>query len=158
MASKTGIPAKEEPQRAILLASCRDQKGVVAALSQFIYEQNGNITDADQHRDPEADIFCTRIEWDLAGFKLERPEIASTFRPLAESLGLRWSIHFSDQKPRISIWVSRQEHCLLDLLGRIRSGDLRAELGLILSNHRELGATAAQFGIPFAHLPYHCRK
>jgi formyltetrahydrofolate deformylase len=142
-----------ESVRAILLASCRDQKGVVASLSQFIYERNGNITDADQHRDPEADIFCTRLEWELDGFRLPRDRIAPEFAATAERLGLKWSLHFTDQRPKLSIWVSKQDHCLIDLLGRQRSGDLHADIGLIISNHAALGTIAEQFQVPFMHLP-----
>ncbi|MCX6131585.1 MAG: formyltetrahydrofolate deformylase, partial [Proteobacteria bacterium] len=106
-----------------------------------------------QHRDPEADIFCTRIEWDLTDFKIPRQAIATNFQTLAQRLGLSWSLHFSDERPRLAIWVSRQEHCLIDLLGRIRSNDLRVDLRLIVSNHRELEQTARQFGIEFLYLP-----
>jgi len=142
-----------ESVRAILLASCRDQKGVVASLSRFIYEHNGNITDADQHRDPEADIFCTRLEWELDGFRLPRDQIAREFSKTAQELELSWTIHFTDQRPKLSIWVSKQDHCLIDLLGRQRSGDLRADIGLIVSNHPGLGSIAEQFQVPFMHLP-----
>ncbi|WP_141732612.1 formyltetrahydrofolate deformylase [Oligoflexus tunisiensis] len=142
-----------ESVRAILLASCRDQRGVVARLSRFIYERNGNITDADQHRDPEADIFCTRLEWELDGFRVPRDQIAGEFAATAQELGLTWSLHFTDKRPRVSIWVSKQDHCLIDLLGRQRSGDLRADIGLIISNHAELESIAEQFHVPFVHLP-----
>jgi formyltetrahydrofolate deformylase len=142
-----------ESVRAILLASCRDQKGVVASLSRFIYEHNGNITDADQHRDPEADIFCTRLVWELDDFRLPRDQIARAFLTTAKQLDLSWTLHFTDQRPKLSIWVSKQDHCLIDLLGRQRSGDLRADIGLIVSNHPELGAIAEQFDLPFMHLP-----
>jgi formyltetrahydrofolate deformylase len=142
-----------ESVRAILLASCRDQRGVVARLSRFIYERNGNITDADQHRDPEADIFCTRLEWELDGFRVPREQIAQEFADTAQELGLAWSLHFTDIKPRLSIWVSKQDHCLIDLLGRQRSGDLRADIGLIISNHASLESIAEQFHVPFVHLP-----
>lgn len=139
--------------RAILLASCRDQKGVVALLSQFIYENAGNITDADQHRDPEADIFCTRLEWDLEGFRLSRDQIILEILPLAQKLEMNWSLHFSDVQPRLALWVSKQEHCLIDLLGRQHSGDLPAKIALILSNHEDLRPIAERFEIPFVHLP-----
>src|SRR6476620_5461489 len=118
-----------ESVRAILLASCRDQKGVVASLSRFIYENNGNIIDSNQHRDPVADVFSIRLEWDLDGFRLPRELIAKEFTATAQKLGLHWSLHFTDLRPRLSIWASKQDHCLIDLLGRQRSGDLRADIG-----------------------------
>lgn len=139
--------------RAVLLASCRDQKGVVANLSRFIYENSGNIIDADQHRDPEADIFCTRMEWDLEGFKIPRDKLTAQFSILAQEMGLQWTMHFTDQRPRLAIWVSKQDHCLLDLLGRQRTGDLRADVVVIISNHPDLAPIAEQFHIPFQHLP-----
>jgi len=68
--------------RAVLLACCRDQKGLVARLSQFIYERGGNIIDSDQHTDHEAGIFATRLEWELEGFSVARQDVRQSFAPL----------------------------------------------------------------------------
>ncbi len=143
----------ESIERAVLLASCPDQRGLVAQLAQFIYEHNGNILDSDQHTDREAGLFATRLEWELEGFHIPRGEIAQRLKPLAEKFRLSWSLHFMPQKPRIAVFVSKQDHCLLDLLARQRAAELGGEIVLIISNHKDLAPIAEQFGISFFHFP-----
>lgn len=138
---------------AILLVSCPDQKGLVAKLANFIYANGGNILHADQHRDPEAGLFLSRIEWELEGFNLPREIIGPAFQAIAQPLGADWQLHFSQAMPRLSIWVSHQDHCLLDLLWRHRAGELQADIPLVISNHSHLGPITEQFGIDFHHLP-----
>ncbi|NDJ15897.1 formyltetrahydrofolate deformylase [Myxacorys almedinensis] len=136
---------------ATLLISCPDQKGLVAKIASFIYSNGGNIIHADQHTDFSAGLFLNRIEWQLAGFQLPRAVIEPAFQAIATPLNATWQLHFSDTTPRIALWVSKQDHCLFDLLWRQRSGELQADIPLILSNHEKLGAIAEQFGIDFHH-------
>ncbi len=143
----------ESQNRAILLACCPDQKGLVAKLSQFIYEHQGNIVDSDQHTDHEAGVFATRIEWELDGFGIAADAIHSRLAPLAASLQLQWTLHLRPKETPIAVFVSRQDHCLIDLLARQRSGDFGGRIALIVSNHRELAPIAAQFGVPFFYFP-----
>jgi formyltetrahydrofolate deformylase len=138
---------------ATLLVSCPDQKGLVAKIANFIYANGGNIIHADQHTDFSAGLFLTRIEWQLEGFNLPREVIEPAFNAIAAPLNARWQLHFSDTIPRIAIWVSKQDHCLYDLIWRQRSGEFKAEIPVIMSNHPELGAIAAQFGIEYHHIP-----
>lgn len=138
---------------AILLISCPDQQGLVAKIANFIYANGGNIVHADQHRDPEAGLFLSRIEWQLQGFNLPRDLIDPAFGAIARPLEATWELHFSDDVPRLAIWVSRQDHCLLDLLWRHKRGELQANIPLIISNHPHLAPIAEQFGIDFHHLP-----
>lgn len=138
---------------ATLLFSCPDQRGLVAKIANFIYCHNGNIIHADHHTDFAAGLFLTRIEWQLDGFDLSREAIATTVESLATSLNANWQLHFSDQVPRLSIWVSRQDHCLLDLLWRHEAKEFVAEIPLIISNHPDLKTIACQFGADFYHLP-----
>ncbi|MDI9641776.1 formyltetrahydrofolate deformylase [Geitlerinema splendidum] len=138
---------------ATLLVSCPDRQGLVAKLANFIYTHNGNIIHADHHTDFAAGLFLTRLEWQLAGFDIPRLEIASRFQPIANSIEANWQLHFSDTIPRIAIWVSRQDHCLFDLILRQRSQELRAEIALIISNHLSLQPVAEQFGIEYVHIP-----
>lgn len=137
---------------ATLLISCPDQKGLVAKLASFIYSNGGNIIHADQHTDFTAGLFLSRIEWQLEGFNLPQDVIAPAFGSIAQPLGANWQIHFSDRLPRIAIWVSRQDHCLIDLLWRSRSGELPAEIAVIISNHPQMEAIANQFGIDYHHV------
>ena len=138
---------------ATLLFSCPDQKGLVAKIANFIYSNGGNIIHADQHTDAEAGLFLTRIEWQLDGFNLRRDVIEPAFEAIAQPMGAQWQIHFSDAVPRIAIWVTKQDHCLLDLLWRYQAGEFSATVPLILSNHDRLKPIAEQFGIDYHHIP-----
>jgi formyltetrahydrofolate deformylase len=138
---------------ATLLISCPDQKGLVAKFANFIYANGGNIIDADQHTDFEAGLFLTRIEWLLDGFNLPRDLIGAAFNAIAQPLGAKWELHFSDTVPRIAIWVSRQDHCLLDLIWRQKAKEFNADIPLIISNYPNLQEVAVQFGIDYHHLP-----
>ena len=138
---------------ATLLISCPDQKGLVAKIANFIYANGGNIVHADQHRDEAAGLFLTRIEWRLEGFNLPRDLIGPAFDAIARPLAANWQLHFSDARPRIAIWVSRQDHCLIDLLWRYKADEFSAEIPLVISNHAKLKAVADQFGLDYHHLP-----
>lgn len=138
---------------ATLLISCPDQRGLVAKLSNFLYANGGNIVHADHHTDFVAGLFLTRLEWQLEGFKLPRELIGPAFEAIAEPLNASWQLHFSDQTFRLAIWVSRQDHCLFDLLWRQKAKEFNAEIALIISNHEALRSTAEQFGIGFCYIP-----
>jgi formyltetrahydrofolate deformylase len=138
---------------ATLLISIPDQKGLVAKLANFIFANGGNIIHADHHTDFEAGLFLSRIEWQLEGFNLPQELINPAFGAIAQPLGAQWQLHFSDERPKLAIWVSKQDHCLLDLLWRQRAGELAVDIPLIISNHENLGAIAQQFGIDFQPLP-----
>lgn len=138
---------------ATLLISCPDQRGLVAKIANFIYANGGNIIHADQHTDFACGLFLTRIEWQLDGFNLPRELIAPAFNAIAQPLGANWQLHFSDTVPRIAIWVSRQDHCLFDLIWRQRAQEFSAEIPLIISNHPDLKVVAEQFGIDYHHIP-----
>lgn len=138
---------------ATLLISCPDQRGLVAKIASFIYSNGGNIIHADQHTDFVAGLFLTRLEWQLEGFNLPRELIGPAFNAIAQPLGANWQLHFSDDLPRIAIWVSRQDHCLYDLLWRQQAGELTAQIALIISNHDKLAPIAQQFDIPYHHIP-----
>ena len=139
----------ESPVTATLLISCRDQKGLVAAVSDFLYRNNGNIIHADQHTDLEEAVFLQRVEWELRDFAVEREEIANAFRPIAERFGMSWSLRFSDYVPRIALFVSKLPHCMYDLLARWRLGELRAEIPLAVSNHEDQRPIAEGFGVEY---------
>lgn len=141
-------------ETAVLLISCHDQKGLVAAVSDFIYRNDGNIIHADQHTDQEEGIFLQRVEWQLDGFAIEREGIAEAFGPIAERFALDWDLKFSGDVPRIALFVSRLEHCLYDLLGRYRAGELRADIPLVISNHEDLRPMVESLGIAYHHYDF----
>ena len=138
---------------ATLLLSCPDRPGLVAKIANFIYANGGNIIHADQHTDFATSLFLIRIEWQLQDFNLPREAIPTAFSAIAKPLEATWQLHFSDTLERLAIWVTKQDHCLLDLLWRHQAGELRAEIPLIISNHPDLKAIADQFKIDFYYLP-----
>lgn len=143
----------DSARSAILLISCPDRQGLVAAVTDFIARHNGNILHLDQHVDAEENAFFMRVEWDLANFTIAPEHIASQFGVIADRFGMTYQIHFSDQKPRVAIFVSKEAHCLYDLLYRYQAGEWHAEIPLIVSNHPDLGKVAEQFGIDYRVFP-----
>jgi len=140
--------------KAILRLHCPDQKGLVFGITQFIYERGGNITYLDQYTDPEFNAFFIRIEWELGEFSVPVPEIESAFKDqLASRYEMEFSLDFSDYVPKVAILVSKDSHCLFDLLARYSSGEFKIQIPLILSNHPDLGPLAEKFNIPFVCLP-----
>jgi formyltetrahydrofolate deformylase len=138
---------------AILQMICPDQPGLVRELSGWVAANGGNIVHADHHSDQGAGLFLSRIEWQLEGFGLPREAICPTASALAERLGGRYKVNFSDVRPPVAIFVSKQDHCLLDLLWRTRTGELPMQVPLVISNHPDLGPMAEEFGAHFAHVP-----
>lgn len=139
---------------AILLIHCPDQPGLVAAISNFIADNGGNILDLDQHVDDERGIFFMRVEWNLAGFRIPLAHIADRFGDtIGAPFNMQWRLHFSDERPRMAILVSRLPHCLTDLLARWQSGEWQVDIPLIISNHETLRPVAEQFGIEFRVFP-----
>ena len=134
---------------AILLAHCPDQPGLVRALASFISENRGNIIQFDQHVDSLEGEFFMRAEWDLENFVIPRTEIPIFVRALAEPRKMTWSLHFTDERHRLALFVSKESHCLYDLLSRQESGELDADIPLVVSNHETLRPAAERFGIPF---------
>jgi formyltetrahydrofolate deformylase len=141
---------------AVLLLSCPDQRGIVAAVANFIVEHEGNIVHADQHRDVAPDgqpVFFQRVEFELAGFGVGRDEIATAFAPVATRFGMAAEIRFTDQLIPTAIMASRQPHCLADLLVRWSSGELDCDVRVVVSNHPDHAALCAGLGLPYIHHP-----
>ena len=132
---------------AILLIDCPDRKGLVARVSGLLYAHGANITHADQHRDHEAGLFFMRVEWALGEFDVEA--FRSAFEPVAAELEMVWRLELSTPVKRVAIFVSRQLHCLADLLHRYQAGELACAIPLIIGNHQDGGALAGFYGIPF---------
>ena len=141
------------PARGVLFLTCPDQKGIVAAVANFIFQNGGNIVHADQHTDPGQGIFFQRLEWELDDFRIGRAELPGAFDNLAKQFGMQWSLHFSDARPQIALFASLEAHCLYDLLARYRMGELQAEIPLVISNHLALKHVADTFGVEYYHFP-----
>jgi formyltetrahydrofolate deformylase len=137
----------------VLLLSCPDQPGVVAATAEFVYRHGGNIVDAQQHTDRTDDVFFQRVEFALDGFDLSREELAPALEPLVERFGMNCAVRFSDDVPRVAVLVSKEGHCLVDLLARSRSGELPIEIPVVIGNHVDHEGVAQWYGAEFVHLP-----
>jgi formyltetrahydrofolate deformylase len=141
------------PVTATLLVSCTDRTGLVAALSEFVFRNGGNIIDADQHADRESGLFFMRLRWDLAGFKLARADIAAALDELAARFELAFELTYSDVRPRVAVFASKAPHCLYDLLLAHQLGELGGDLVAVVSNHDVLRPVAGHFGVRYEHLP-----
>jgi len=138
---------------AILLLSCPDQKGIVAQISNFIFEHRGNIEHADQHIDSQSKILFMRIQWAMDKFTVSREDISAKLKPLADRFKMNWRIFFTDNTPRVAIFVSSYTHCLYDLLLRHQDKQLHCTIPLIISNHESIREIANYFSIPFYFSP-----
>ena len=133
----------------ILQFICPDKPGLVSDLASWIASKNGNIRHADHHTDADAKLFLSRIEWDLDGFLLDKNEITSEVNLLEQRLNGKAVLSFSDDFPNVAIFVSKQSHCLVDLLWRVKAGELSMNVPLVISNHSDLEEICSSFSIPF---------
>jgi formyltetrahydrofolate deformylase len=139
---------------AILLISCPDRKGEVAAISDFVYRHGGNILHADEHADEESGLFLMRVEFDPKDFDIDLTEdglaaFSKHFSPIAERFQMKWRLAQSSHRPRMIILVSKYDHCLVDLLYRHQSGELACNIPLIISNHPDNQPIADFYKIPY---------
>lgn len=134
----------------ILTLSCPDQRGIVHAVSGFLLERGGNIEEAAQYNDEDTGLFFMRVQFACAelGAAALREELVA----LAERFDMRWQLHEAAQPVRTVIFVSREGHCLNDLLFRWKSGLLPLDIRAIISNHRDFYQLAASYNVPFHHI------
>ena len=137
-----------------LLLHCPDKPGILAAVTDFITINKGNIVYLDQYVDREEKEFFMRIEWELENFLIPQEKVEDYFNTLyAQKYDMKFRIYFSDRKPRMAIFVSKMSHCIYDLLARYTAGEWDVEIPLIISNHHDLQHVADRFGIPFHVFP-----
>jgi formyltetrahydrofolate deformylase len=138
---------------AILLIRCPDRAGLDATVADFIFRHGGNILHFEQHQADEERFYLARIEWDLNGFQLDWKEFPEKFAPIAEKFAMKWRVAQSTHRPRVAIFVSKHDHCLVDLLYRRRSGELACEIAVIVSNHPDARPHAEFYGVPYHVIP-----
>jgi formyltetrahydrofolate deformylase len=140
-------------KRIILLINCNDRKGIIASITSYIQQQNGNIVYIDQHVDREDEMFFMRLECEFSKeiFSIEgfRKDFSET---IAEKFEMNWHLYNSDLKPKMALFVSKYEHCLYDILSRYSSDELEVDIPLIISNHPDLEHVAKSFNIPFYYI------
>ncbi|MGA8866206.1 MAG: formyltetrahydrofolate deformylase, partial [Candidatus Sulfotelmatobacter sp.] len=139
---------------AILLVSCPDAKGEVASIADFVYRHGGNILHADEHADEGSGLFLMRVEFDPKDFDIDLADkdladFGKHFSPIAEKFQMSWRLAQSSHRPRMIIFVSKYDHCLVDLLYRHQSGELACDIPLIISNHADNQPIADFYKIPY---------
>lgn len=143
----------ENNVNAFLLFTCPDQNGLVAKISQFIYEGGGNIIDLDEHVNQNQKFFSLRVVWNMSNFKIPASKLHEAFEPIAKEFNAHWKIEFSGQKQRVAIFVSKYDHCLQEILWRYNMNEYGIEIPLIISNHPDLQPIADAHNIPFHVFP-----
>ncbi len=139
---------------AIIIITCSDQFGIVAAVTGFINDNGGNIIKLEQHVDIEKSQFYMRIEWDLDQFIIDHHSISELFQyKIADNYRMKFDIHFTYEQPKIALFVSKHSHCFYDILSRYESGEWQVDIPVIISNHRDLEKTAQDLNIPYYFLP-----
>ena len=151
--NQTSPPPANGGPTARLLLSAPDRPGLVAAVANFIYSYGGDVTQADQHNDEEEGMFFQRVEFRLDNFQLSRDELPAAISELAAPLNMNWSVRYSDDERRVAVLVSRQPHCLVDLLGRWYAHELPGQPVLVASNHADHADLVSRFGLPYDYLP-----
>jgi formyltetrahydrofolate deformylase len=146
---------KANKDKARLLISCPDKPGIVAAVSEFLYKHGANILQSDQYSmDPEGGgRFFMRIEFILPDLSGREEHLEKEFSVIGESFNMDWHFAYAYHIKKMAIFVSKQDHCLMELLWQWQAGDLVADIPVVISNHPDLGQTVEQFGIPFYHIP-----
>jgi len=139
-------------QRYTLTISCPDRAGIIAAVSGFIAQHGGFIIEASYHTEQEEQLFFMRQEIRADSLPFDANEFSRRFAPLAQEFGMTWQLSDSAQKKRLVILVSKQDHCLNDLLHRWRSGELQVDIPCVISNHEDLRSFVEWHGIPFIHV------
>ena len=140
------------PRELILTLSCPDRRGIVLAVTRLIADRGGNILDSQQFGDPDARTFFMRVHL-AAEEGGDLAEWADAFAPLATSFGMRWELHDAADRPRVLVLVSREGHCLNDLLYRWRTGAVPAEIVGVASPHDDCAALTGSYGLPYNWLP-----
>ncbi|MFP5022644.1 formyltetrahydrofolate deformylase [Pseudonocardia phyllosphaerae] len=141
-------------RRYVITLSCPDRTGIVARISAFLAELGASITEASYHADADNQVFCTRQVVDAASVPCDADELRARFAPLAEELGGTWRISDTGVRKRIVLLVTKDQHCLHDLLGRVWTGELPVEITKVIGNHASLESIVAAHGVPFHHVPF----
>lgn len=154
LASLSRVPSSQNVDAPIrLVIACPDKPGIVAAVSQFLYNAGANIIRSDQYStQPHDGQFFLRLEFTLPADR--REHFAERFGlQIAERFGMTWRLWDSAKRKRVAVLVSREDHCLLDLLWRWRRDELHADIVQVISNWEDLRTDVEAFGLPYFHVP-----
>jgi formyltetrahydrofolate deformylase len=143
----------EQMRRYVLTITCPDRVGIVAAVTGFIASHGGSVLEATQHGDLSSGRFFLRIEVTAESLPFGPEEFRTAFEPVATEFSMEWQITDTDVRKRVMLLVSREDHCLVDLLYRWRSGDLECDITSVVSNHEDLRSLVEWHEIPFHWIP-----
>jgi len=148
------IVTSTSENRARMLISCPDRPGIVSTVSQFLYEHGANIVQSDQYTmNPEGGMFFIRFEFDLENLDQQLPVIVEDFTRIADRFEMKWHTFRAARKKKIAVFVSKEDHCLMEILWQWKSGDLDADIAMVVSNHEMMRDQVEQFGIPYHYIP-----
>ncbi|MBS1907345.1 MAG: formyltetrahydrofolate deformylase [Actinobacteria bacterium] len=143
-----------QPDTARLLIACDDQPGIVSAVAGVLAAHEANIISLDQHStDAEGGRFFQRTVIHRDGLAAARPALEADLAAVAERFGMAWSLHDASKRKRVAIFVSKYDHCLMELLWRTQRGQLDIDVTMVVSNHPDLAESVRSFGVPFVHIP-----
>jgi formyltetrahydrofolate deformylase len=135
------------------LIKCPDQKGLVAKITSFFYENGFNILSCQQYVNSIEDTYFMRVRLNAEGTNISKEALENNFSELATPLKFDWSVNYGDKKQNVAIMVSHTSHNLYDLLERSKEGRLNCNVTMVISNHNKLRHIADMFDVPFYHLP-----
>ncbi|MBV7505396.1 formyltetrahydrofolate deformylase [Bacillus sp. sid0103] len=145
---------EKNKNRGCLLVSCPDQPGIVAAISKFLYSYNANIIESSQYStNPEGGTFFIRIEFECPGLKEKAIDMENKFAEIVEQFSMEWNFTHVYHVKKAAIFVSKELHCLHELLWEWQSGDLMADIALVISNHETAREVVEGLNIPFYYVP-----
>ncbi|KQU20758.1 formyltetrahydrofolate deformylase [Peribacillus butanolivorans] len=140
--------------RAKLLISCPEKPGIISVVSNLLLENKANVVHFDQHTtDPQTGMFFMRIEFDLNDFDVSYAKLEEDLHMLAQAYSMDWSLSGNKKRKRMAIFVSKMDHCLMELIWRWKSNELLVEIPMVISNHPDLKEVVESYGIPYYHIP-----
>ncbi|ESQ80952.1 formyltetrahydrofolate deformylase [Asticcacaulis sp. YBE204] len=143
-----------DPSHYVLIIKCPDTRGIVAAVSGYLNDNDISIVESNQFNDAQGDMFYVRVVFKQAGPRMPPMSILREgFKPIAHRFSMEWDIHNLSVRPKVIIAVSKFGHCLYELLHRWRSGLLPVEIAAVMSNHEDMRSFVEWNGLPYVHLP-----
>jgi len=140
--------------RSTLLISCPEKPGIISTVSNFLLEHQANIVQFDQHTtDPQAGMFFMRMEFDLADFDSSNEKLREDMHKLAGEYNMKWELSNKRERKRMAIFATKQDASLLELIWRVKSGEIDADIPMVISNHDDLRETVEKHGVPYYHIP-----
>lgn len=140
--------------RVVLLISCPERKGIISSVSGFLLDHGANIVQFDQHTtNHHTGVIFIRIEIYLPDFKETYDKLVKDFEELAKDYEMNWHISNNRKRERMAIFVSKEGHCLEEILWRWKSGELPVEIPLVISNHNDMRSVVEAYNIPYHHIP-----